>query len=146
MDLEGIGIVTAPDQYTGAYENSDYKFPLAQYIECQKHLAAADVVMKELSCQRCLRFYPSVKGAFPGRMLELKSWFRRRRLQVMLNPDYFLNNEIFYVMLVMELDEFFFWSRPISSVQAARFTPEEMNDYSVLRQKMEEIISNWPDG
>jgi hypothetical protein len=127
--------------YAGDDGKGEYLFPLESWIEFQKHLTTADVIMRVAAIKCHMKFLGNIRGSWPARRLIKKLPLEEIEIRLMLNSNYFQDNEVFYELHKNVVhSRFGFFRRDGKHLQVARYSVEQMTNYELLTRDLESLI------
>lgn len=84
--------------YPGDSEAARVVFPLESWIDFQKQLVTAEVVMRCLASRHHLVFLSNIYGDWPARRLRKRKTSGYLEVTLQLNPNYMEDQQVFYLL------------------------------------------------
>lgn len=129
------------DSYPGDFGSARVDFPLAAWIQFQKHLVTAEVVMRSIASKQRLRFLSNIYGDWPARRLRRTKTFGYLEITIALNPNYPQDNEVFYVLTKRKVRSFLGLSpRLLDYQEIRRCSASEIDDPEFVSSLLQPII------
>lgn len=115
-------------------------FSLLQWVEFQRQLAAADVVMKILSAKYQARFLSNIRDEWPSRRIRRRDWFTIREIRLMLNPQFLEDGQCFFELRKVVANRLLPFARVLENQVLSRYSLEQLQDAEKLLQEFEPFI------
>src|SRR2546428_8768052 len=96
MEVAILTQLLSDSYYAGDDGKGEYLFPLESWIEFQKQLTPADVIMRIAAIKCQMKFSGNIRGSWPARRLRKKFRFEEIEIRLMLNANYLQDNQVFY--------------------------------------------------
>lgn len=129
--------------YPGDDGSSDYLFSTNAWIEFQKQLTTADVVMRMLSNKYKIEFLSNIRGSWPSRRLRKRKSFKIFEIRLMLNHDYLVNRKIYYELnKYIGIDIFGIFKKVLEFDNIKKYSIDEINDKCMILNDLEGTINS----
>jgi putative exporter of polyketide antibiotics len=129
--------------YPGDDGNSEFLFTTDSWIEFQRQLTTADIVMRMLALRHRMKFSTNIKGHWPSRRLRKKNFFKFYELSLTLNRNYLMDGIIFYELnKFVSLNLFGIFEKVLEFTHIRNYSTDQVNDKNVLLNDLESTITS----
>jgi hypothetical protein len=143
MEMAGMIDNNEFSYYPGDDGGSEYLFNIDLWIDCQKQLTTAEVLMRMLALQYNIRFLSNIKGYWPSRRLQKKRLFKVYELRLMLNHNYCVDGQVFYELnKIILVNVFGFYKKILEFSQIKIYSSDQVNDRRIILNDLQSAISS----
>jgi hypothetical protein len=143
MEMAGMIDNTEFSHYPGDDGGSEFLFNIDLWIECQKQLTTAEVLMRMLALRHNIRFLSNIKGYWPSRRLQKKKLFKVYELKLMLNHNYHIDGKVFYELNKSTiLNVLGVYKKILEFSQIKVYSSDQINDKHIILNDLENAINS----
>ena len=120
-------------------------FSAETWIDFQRHLVTADIVIQELAKAYQMKFLTNQPfhggGEWPTRSLQKKKWLTVLEIRVSLNPDYLQDKRVFYQLTEHARGACCGYGKLLKYTKVAEYSVDQISDRALLEKDLKVSIS-----